>query len=156
MAVFTSKRLQASVLDTMRMIGEPMSVTELSKVIGKSRQAVRHALQESGAVVIDDSRPVLWALPEGMSITKRVPGKHNEVEYVVSTKASSNFVDIWNKQREKIGASITGLAIEPSTDPGDMAVQLGSLAGSLAALAYDLEQVKNMPDWYEILTEEVS
>lgn len=154
MAVFTSKRLQSTVLDAMRLVGEPMSVTEISKVIGKSRQAVRHALQESGAVIVDDSRPVLWALPDAIHGARRVPCKHNEVEFIVSTKDGANLITIWNKQREKIGKMIGNLEIEPSLDPRDMAEQLGSLAGSLAALAYDLDKVGNMPDWFEILTDE--
>ena len=154
MAVFTSKRLQASVLDTLRMIGEPTSVTEIAKVIGKSRQAVRHALQDSGAVVVDDSRPLLWTLPENLQGARRVPSKHTDVEYTVSTKQTDDIVAIWNAQREAVGVSMSQLEIVPSMKPGKVAEQVGSLAGSLASLAYALEQVKNLPDWYEILTEE--
>lgn len=155
MATFISKRLQASVLDTLRLTGEPMSVKNIAATLGISQQSVRAALENSGAVIADDSRPSLWVLPESLVGAKRVPCKHNDIEFVVSTKATKDIVALWNKQRATIGSSVAELEIDAKLNPGKTAEQLGSLAGSLAALAYELDQVKSMPDWYEILTDEV-
>jgi hypothetical protein len=137
----------------MRVVGEPISSNELAKVLGKSPQAVRQALSSSGAIKIDDSRPILWALPGSIRMEQRVPAKFSDVDYVVSTKQTDDIVAIWNAQREAVGTSLTQLEIVSTMKPGKVAEQVGSLAGSLAALAYALDQVKSMPDWYEILTD---
>jgi hypothetical protein len=137
----------------MRVIGEPVSVNTLAGTLGKSPQAIRQALDGSGVIKIDDSRPVLYALPDTMIGARRVPSKHDEIEYVVSTKAADAIVELWNSQRESIGGSLARMEIVSSMKPGAVAEQIGTLAGSLAALAFELDQVKSMPDWYEILTD---
>ena len=152
MAVFVSDRLRVTVLDALRVAGQPLSALDLASMLGKSPQAVREALKDSGAVSVDDSRPALWTLP-GERMEKRAPAKHTEVDYIVSTKQTDDIVAIWNAQREAVGVSLTQLEIVSSMKPGKVAEQVGSLAGSLAALAYSLDQVKSMPDWYEILTD---
>jgi hypothetical protein len=62
-------------------------------------------------------------------------------------------VKIWNSQREAVGKSLQELEITPTLDVKKAADQIGTLAGSLAALAYTLDSVQGMPDWYEIITE---
>jgi hypothetical protein len=75
------------------------------------------------------------------------------VDYTVSAKATDDVVAVWNKQHEAVGQALSALVINRDLPIKKVAEQIGTLAGSLASLAYELQQVSDRPDWYDVLTE---
>jgi hypothetical protein len=75
------------------------------------------------------------------------------VDYTVSAKQTDDVVAVWNKQHEAVGQALSALVINRDLPIKKVAEQIGTLAGSLAALAYELQQVSDRPDWYDVLTE---
>lgn len=154
MPIYVSDRLKNQVLEAMRTIGKPASTGDIAALVGRSPNSVRIALREVAAQQ-DGSYPLLWSLPQtnGMTVSRRVFSKHTDVEYVVSAKKQSDIVSVWNKQREAVGNALAALEIERGIDVKKISEQVGTLAGSLASLAYDLQQVSDRPDWYDVLTD---
>jgi hypothetical protein len=106
-------------------------------------------------VQLDGSYPVLWTIDgaDGSSVPHRVASKHADVDYTVSAKQTDDVVAVWNKQHEAVGHALSALVINRDLPIKKVAEQIGTLAGSLAALAYELQQVSDRPDWYDVLTE---
>lgn len=154
MTTYVSKRLQTQVLDLLRLTDEPMSTQDVALVLGKSQQAVRIALNECGAWRVDESHPVLWTVPDTMKkATRRAPSKYAEIDLTVSTASVDNIVDTWNASVDTLSKAISELRIDPKSNPKKEAERIGTVAGSMAYLAYELNEVAGKPDWYEILTE---
>jgi len=152
MSTFVSKRLQTQVMDLLRLTDEPMTTQDVAVILGKSQQAVRIALNECGAWRVDDSYPVMWTVPDSLKVsTRRAPSKYAEIDITVSTMAVDNIVDNWNASVESLSAALSQLVITSDSNPKKEAERIGTVAGSMAYLAYELSQVANKPDWYEIL-----
>lgn len=151
-----SKRLQVKVLDAMRTAGTPLTTSEISILVGKSYESTRQALLIVGAEKVDDSFPTKWRMSDvALPVEGRtVPSNFHGDEYTVSTKPIEGLVQAWNESRESLGASLASTEITPNINPKNLAVQLGTVAGSIAALAYKLDEYATRPDWFESITEE--
>jgi hypothetical protein len=156
MTVYVSDRLKFQVREALATIGQPATTADVAALVGRSHNSVRVALRDAGSVVqLDGSYPVLWTIegPNGATASRRVLSKHADVDYTVSAKATEDVVAVWNKQHEAVGQALSALVINRDLPIKKVAEQIGTLAGSLAALAYELQQVSDRPDWYDVLTE---
>lgn len=154
MKVTVGTRLQMLVIETLMQARTPLRTSEIAQITGRSVTAVKAALEASRAERVPGVAPAEWYLPESGELgPRRVPSKHADLDFLVSTKTTDNIVELWNKQREVVGQSMKELNITEKLNPKKAAEQIGTLAGSLAALAYTLASVQDMPDWYEIITE---
>jgi hypothetical protein len=154
MKVTVGTRLQMLVTEALMQARTPLRTSEVAQITGRSVTAVKAALEASRAERVPGVAPTEWVLPDTPAAgPMRVPSKHDGIEFTVSTKTADGIVEIWNKQRDSVGKSLQELEITPTLDPKKAAMQIGTLAGSLAALAYTLAGVQGMPDWYEIITE---
>ena len=151
MTIYISKRLQLQVTEALAQTGIPMTTNEIAKLIGKSPQATRAALQASGALKLDESWPILWS--SNRNSAKKVPSQFSDVNLTVGAKDVDDILNMWNASHEALGEAIKKLHIEPDSTVSAIATQLGTIAGSIAYLAYQLDNVAGKPDWYEILTE---
>lgn len=151
MTIYISKRLQLQVTEALAQAGTPMTTNDLAKLIGKSPQATRAALQASGAIKLDESWPILWA--SNRNSVGQVPSQFNDVRLMVGAKDVDDILNMWNASHEALGEAIKKLHIEPDSTVSAIATQLGTIAGSIAYLAHQLDNVAGKPDWYEILTE---
>lgn len=151
-----SKRLQVRTLDALRQAGTPLSTAEVAMLVGRSYESARQALVAVGAAPVDDSQPTKWTIetPSMPVSLQKVPSKHEGFDMTVSTTEFPAPVLTWNTQRESLGAAITKLEIKPTDKPSELAKKLGTTAGSMAYVAYRLNEVATRPDWYELLTEE--
>lgn len=156
MATAVSKRLQLRVLDTLRTADQPLTTSEVAMLINRSFETTRHALSTIGAVQVPDSYPTEWtiALADTPSLLRKAPSKFTDVDYTVSTKPVPNLVDAWNKQRGKLGEVLSLTEIDAKANPKQLALQLGTIAGTLAALSYSLSEVAGTPDWHDTLTKD--
>lgn len=156
MAQKISKRLQARVLDILRIADTPLTTREVAMLVNRSYEATRQALALVGAERVDSSFPTEWKIADSNmpDALKKVPSKFDEVSYTVSTKDVVQLVQVWNSQREATGKAMTDTEITPDSNPKDLAIKLGTVAGSLAALAYQLSEVATRPDWFDVLTKE--
>jgi hypothetical protein len=125
-------------------------------LINKSFETTRHALSTIGAVPVADSYPTEWTMSANSmpSALRKAPGKFSEIEYTVGTKPVSGLVTAWNAQRGKLGELLSMTEINTKTDPKQLAIQLGTIAGTLAALSYSLSEVAGSPDWLDQLTKD--
>jgi hypothetical protein len=156
MTVYVSDRLKFQVREALATIGQPATTADVAAIVGRSHNSVRVALRDAGSVVqLDGSYPVLWTIDgaDGSSVSRRVASKHTDVDYTVSAKQTDDVVAVWNKQHEAVGQALSALVINRDLPIKKVAEQIGTLAGSLAALAYELQQVSDRPDWYDVLTE---
>ena len=156
MTVYVSDRLKFQVREALATIGQPATTADVAALVGRSHNSVRVALRDAGSVVqLDGSYPVLWTIDgaDGSTNTRRVASKHADVDYTVSAKQTDDVVAVWNKQHEAVGQALSALVINRDLPIKKVAEQIGTLAGSLAALAYELQQVNDRPDWYDVLTE---
>lgn len=151
MTIYISKRLQLQVTEALAQAGTPMTTNDIAKLVGKSPQATRAALQASGALKLDESWPVLWA--SNRNTAGKVPSQFNDVQLTVGAKDVDGILTMWNENHEILGDSIKKLHINPDSTVSAVATQLGTIAGSIAYLAHQLDNVAGKPDWYEILTE---
>ena len=151
-----SKRLQLRVLDTLRTAGQPLTTSEVAMMVNRSFEATRKALNSVGAVRVEDAFPTEWtiATADTPSSMRKAPSKFSDIEYTVGTKEVPQLVDAWNKQRGKLGEVLALTEINSKADPKHLALQLGTVAGTLAALSYSLSEVANLPDWYDSLTKD--
>jgi len=155
MKVTVGSRLQMLVTETLMQAHTPLRTSEVAQITGRSVTAVKAALEASRAERVPGVAPAEWVLPDTDAAGPRqVPSKHKGVQFTVSTKTTDGIVKIWNSQREAVGKSLQELEITPTLDVKKAADQIGTLAGSLAALAYTLDSVQGMPDWYEVITDE--
>lgn len=124
-------------------------------MVGKSTQATSSALEASGALRVAGIYPTEWTIVGAETIvgSRIVNSKFDEETYTVSTATSDNLVSVWNAKRQDVADALAKLSISPKIDPKKAALQLGTIAGSLAALAYSLQENSSKPDWYIILTE---
>ena len=152
MPIYISTRLQTQVIDALRQASVPLTTSDVSNIIGKSAQATRTALIASGATKLDDSWPIMWTLPDRIS-GRKVPSQFNDVELTVGAKEVDDILNMWNESHEALGEAVKRLHINPDSTVSAVAAQLGTIAGSIAYLAWQLDQVASKPDWYEILTE---
>lgn len=152
MPIYISTRLQTQVIDALRQASVPLTTSDVSNIIGKSAQATRTALIASGATKLDDSWPIMWTLPDRIS-GRKVPSQFSDVELTVGAKDVDDILNMWNENHEILGDSIKKLHISPDSTASAIAHQLGTIAGSIAYLAWQLDRVADKPDWYEILTE---
>lgn len=152
--IVTSRRLKSRVL--LALSGdEPLRTSEVAGIVGASVTATRAALESVGAIRIDTVYPTEWTItpptiPEKGS--KAVPSKFTGVEYVVTSKAVDDIVGAWNAQCAALGTAIAASAVVAGSDPKKLAKDLGTVAGSIAALSYALNGVAGKPDWLDILT----
>ena len=156
MTVYVSDRLKFQVREALATIGQPATTADVAAIVGRSHNSVRVALRDAGSVVqLDGSYPVLWTIDgaDGSSVSRRVASKHADVDYTVSAKQTDDVVAVWNKQHEAVGQALSALVINRDLPIKKVAEQIGTLAGSLAALAYELQQVSDRPEWYDVLTE---
>jgi hypothetical protein len=156
MTVYVSDRLKFQVREALASIGQPATTADVAALVGRSHNSVRVALRDAGSVVqLDGSYPVLWTIDrtDGLNGSRRVASKHADVDYTVSAKQADDVVAVWNKQHEAVGQALSALVINRDLPIKKVAEQIGTLAGSLAALAYELQQVSDRPDWYDVLTE---
>jgi hypothetical protein len=154
--VYVSDRLKFQVREALATIGQPATTADVAAIVGRSHNSVRVALRDAGSVVqLDGSYPVLWTIDgaDGSSVSRRVASKHADVDYTVSAKQTDDVVAVWNKQHEAVGQALSALVINRDLPIKKVAEQIGTLAGSLAALAYELQQVSDRPEWYDVLTE---
>lgn len=156
MATAVSKRLQLRILDALRTAGQPLTTSEVAMLVGKSFETTRHALGSIGAVRVADAFPTEWtiATADTPSSLRKAPSKFTEVDYTVSANNVPNLVDAWNTQRGKLGEVLALTEINSKADPKHIALQLGTVAGTLAALACMIDEVSTLPDWYDSLTKE--
>lgn len=152
MPIYISARLQNQVLDALNSTSVPLTTADVSNIIGKSAQATRTALIASGAIKIDNSYPIMWTAPNRNKIRK-APSQFDDVELTVGAKDVDDLLNMWNEHHEALGESIKSLEITPDSTVSAIAEQLGTIAGSIAHLAWQLSDVAGKPDWYEILTE---
>ena len=152
MPIYVSDRLKTQVLDALRQARDPLTTSEVAAILGKSHQATRTALVGSGAEKVDSSWPIMWTLPDRIS-DRKVPSQFNDVELTVGAKAVDDILNMWNSSHEALGDAIKRLSINEDTTPSAISEQLGTIAGSIAYLAWQISQVAGKPDWYEILTE---
>jgi hypothetical protein len=125
-------------------------------LINRSFEATRKALSTVGAMPVADSYPTEWtiATADTPSSMRKAPGKFDEIEYTVGTKPVAGLVTAWNAQRGKLGELLSATEINTKTDPKQLAIQLGTIAGTLAALSYSLSEVAGSPDWLDQLTKD--
>ena len=156
MATAVSKRLKLRVLDTLRTANQPLTTSEVAMLINRSFETTRHALTAVGAVRVEDSFPTEWtiATADTPSAFRKAPSKFTEVDYTVSANNVPNLVDAWNTQRGKLGEVLALTEINSKADPKHIALQLGTVAGTLAALACMIDEVSTLPDWYDSLTKD--
>ena len=136
MAIFTSKKLQLQVLQALKDADRPMRTAEVAAVVGKTAPAVAAALEQSGARKLL-GYPAKWTIDGANTIigSRIAPSKFEGEQYVVTTAPTDELVAAWNEKCEAVGAALTKLHITPKSDPAELALQLGTIAGSLAALA---------------------
>jgi hypothetical protein len=94
----------------------------------------------------------MWVAPNRNS-ERKVPSQFNDIELTVGAKEVDNLLPMWNENHEALGDAIKALRINPDSTVSAVAAQLGTIAGSMANLAWQLNEVAGKPDWYEILTE---
>lgn len=152
MPIYVSDRLKTQVLDALRQAHDPLTTSEVAAIIGKSQQATRTALVGSGAEKVDSSWPIMWTLPDRIS-DRKVPSQFSDVQLTVGAKDVDDILNMWNESHDALGEAIKRLHINPDSTVSAIATQLGTIAGSIAYLAYQLDNVADKPDWYEILTE---
>lgn len=152
MPIYVSDRLKTQVLDALRQAHDPLTTSEVAAILGKSHQATRTALIGSGAEKVDSSWPIMWTLPDRIS-SRKVPSQFSDVELTVGAKDVDDILNMWNENHDALGEAIKKLHINPDSTVSAVATQLGTIAGSMAYLAWQLSEVANKPDWYEILTE---
>lgn len=152
MATHVSKRTELKVIDAVRRAHTPLTTAEISILISKSFETTRHAIAQAGLVPVDGSFPTEWKIG-GAEEAKAVPSKHSGATYQVSATDQKITIEAWNGSREALGASIAELEITYKTKPKELAKKLGTVAGNIAALAYELEAVSARPEWYDLLSE---
>lgn len=132
----------------------PLKTSEVARIVGKSTPATSNALREAGATPVAGVYPTEWATGgDTVLATRLVPSKFDDVQYVVIAADTDNLVQVWNDKREDLASNLAKLSITPKSDPKKTAIQLGTIAGSIGALAYNLHVVAGKPDWYHILTD---
>lgn len=150
-----SKRLQVRVLDALRLANTPLTTSDVAMLVGKSYEATRQALEIIGAERVDNSLPTEWRIPGAMpEALQNVPSKNSGFDMTVSTAEFPTPVLTWNSQRETLASAIAKLEIKPTDKPSEVALKLGTTAGSMAYIAYQLNELATRPDWYELLTQE--
>ena len=150
-----SKRLQLTILQLLTDAGEPMKTSEIATAVGRTPTAVVRALEGTSAYRLPDTRPAEWTIrTEAPMLTKVVPSKFSDNAYVVSSGSAAGLLKAWNDKHKTVGETLAKFAITPDTDPEKMALQLGTVAGSIAALAYALKSVADDDNWYAKLTDE--
>lgn len=132
----------------------PLKTSEVALIVGKSTPATSNALRAVGATPVAGVYPTEWASNSDTVLSSRiVPSKFDGEQYIVSTVETDNLVQVWNERHDDLANNLAKLVITPKSDPKKMAVQLGTIAGSIASLAYNLHAVADKPDWYLILTD---
>ena len=152
MPIYVSDRLKTQVIDALRQARTPLTTNNVANLIGKSQQATRTALIAAGAERVDDSWPVLWTVADRNTI-RHVPSQFSDIQLTVGAKDVDDILNMWNQNHEGLGDAIKSLFINEDTTPSFIAEQLGTIAGSIAYLAWQISEVADKPDWYEILTE---
>lgn len=152
MPIYVSERLKTQVIDALRRAHDPLTTAEVAAIIGKSHQATRTALVGSGAHKLDSSWPIMWTAPNRNS-DRKVPSQFSDVELTVGAKDVDDILNMWNESHEALGDAIKALHVTPDSTVSAISTQLGTIAGSIAYLAWQLSEVAGKPDWYEILTE---
>lgn len=152
MATHVSNKTVVAVRELLRVAGTAMTTKEIALALGKSYEAVRQAIVQAELVTIGHGNPKHYALGE-LDNERRVKSKNDGLDYVVTGTTSSQISAEWNKNREAIVSLLAKSEIAPGVSPGELALRFGTASGVLAQLAYDLYNVADKPDWYEILTE---
>lgn len=151
-----STRLQQQVVELLAAHGKPMRVSEIVPLIGRSTSAISAALKLSAAEPVPGSSPIEWrihAAPSGQMAARHVPSKFEGSSYIVSSTAEPPTIDDWNERKAEVAGMLSGLAVTYKSDPVKLSEQLGTMAGTLAAIAYTLSAVADKPDWYALLTD---
>lgn len=150
-----SKRLQVRVLDALRLANTPLTTSDVAMLVGKSYESTRQALELVGAERVDNSLPTEWIIAGNVSeVVQTVPSKNSGFDMTISTAEFPTPVLAWNSQRETLANAISKLEIKPTDKPREVALKLGTTAGSMAYVAYRLNELATRPDWYEALTQE--
>lgn len=148
----TSKRLQQNCLQILRDANRPMRVSEVSAIVGYSITATTAALKACGAVRNIDVFPTEWTIGDS-NFPKEVASTLEGQKFTVAGPISDDIVNSWNSKCEKLGESIAKMQVTAKSDPKKLGAQLGTIAGSIAKLAYELQSVAGQPDWFQTLTE---
>lgn len=152
--ITTSKRLKTRVLMALSSNEDGLRTSEIAGIVGASVTATRAALEAIGAVKVAEAYPTEWTIDgtKKPSLSKVVPSKFTGVEYVVTSKEVSDIVSAWNEQCAALGEAISRSTITSDSNTTKSAKDLGTLAGSIVALAFALSEVAGKPDWLDILT----
>lgn len=156
MAQKISKRLQARVLDILRIADTPLTTREVAMLVNRSYEATRQALALVGAERVDSSFPSEWKIPGSFTpaTMQRVPSKYVDTDLVVAVEAYDKPVAVWNSAKDSLAKAISELTITPDDDPKQVALRVGNVVASMAYLAHRLEEVSTRPDWFDTLNKE--
>lgn len=157
-----SKRLKIAVANVLQQHAPAsMRTSEIAAIVGKSHTSVNAALREIGAERLDDFYPAEWRISsEGLApvteihaATPRV-GEPRGADYLVSAPEfeGPELVANWNQNHKAFGKRIAALSIDEHSDPKELVEQLAAFAGAIAGLAAALDEVKDRPDWLDVLS----
>lgn len=156
-----SKRLKLSVANVLQQADGPMRTSEIAAIVRKSHTSVNAALREIGAVQVEGMYPAEWQISEEglapvVAITSTTPrvGEARGQDYLVSAPhmEGPELVASWNKNHKEFGKRIGALSIDEKADPKELVEQLSVFAGAIAGLAASLDEVKDLPDWLDVLS----
>jgi hypothetical protein len=145
-----AKQTIDTVMSKLIQLGHPATVKELMKLTGKSYNTVRLALVTGGAVSLGEY-PERYEPGEYVVIPASSAPLKGVVLMVPQVPDIEDFAGRWNRNRNVFSQRLGELAIQPSADPESLIRQFTSGASTLATMAELLEQVKDKPDWHELL-----
>lgn len=144
-----STRTIEKVVSYLSVAESPLRVSELVALTGLSTNTVRAALDAVGES--DGRYPAAYVLRE--DIPESLRKRHRSLDMSGFTEGvivPYDSYDRWIEHWPKIREVLDGLAERPvpEDDPAVL-YRVAALAARLfSSLAYDIEQVKNQPDWY--------
>jgi len=156
-----SKRLKLAVANVLQQADGPMRSSDIARIVGKSHTSVNSALREIGAEQVPGFYPAEWIISkEGLApvtaITSTTPrvGASRGQDFLVSAPEMepSELVLNWNQNHKAFGKRITALSIDENADPKELVDQLANFAGAIAGLAAAIDEVKDRPDWLDVLS----
>lgn len=141
------ERTVGAVQRTLQRHNRPMTVSELSRILGKSDPTVRKALEKAGAAEDRTVWPRVWSLPDSYAPPAQLGASTDNV-LVPVILGEPAWAPRWNEAAQRVGEGIAKLQITPESDPVALMHQFIIAAQSLASVALAIQQAKDRPDWY--------
>lgn len=124
------------------------TIKELTVKAGVSPNTVRTALDHLGAVS-DGFHPAGWTK---VAKTKQASlATKSQPTVSVPLDIDGDWVNRWEKARQRVGSRFATTEIMAESDPKELCSLFLDAAKIFSSIAYELEQIKDKPDWFELL-----